>query len=186
MSEGRLYWEDRDSKYQPRDRHIPCVITIDPGVKGTGIAFWDEKKFLKGVPKLLHCEILSWSRTKEWKGRVEQIIWKFDTLVRYWRPSLGVIELPAFFGDAGGTMVAARGDLVKLTYCAGSLAGCLYAHKIAVRAITPMAWKGQLSKEQMERRMRRDFPVLFEGANPPKSHALDAVGLGLYAMGAMK
>ena len=81
-------------------------------------------------------------------------------------------------------MVAARGDLVKLSIFVGML--CYRARLLVgpenVFFVPVNQWKGQLSKELVELRIKkfyasRNFHAKFT------SHEWDAVGIGLHVLG---
>ena len=58
------------------------------------------------------------------------------------------IEYPAFFNSAGGTMVAKKGDLLKLTFLVGIIYTYVRRHQgIKVLLVPVNEWKGQLPKE---------------------------------------
>jgi hypothetical protein len=90
-----------------------------------------------------------------------------------------VIEYPAFMpGTAGGMMVAARGDLVKLTILVGYLSSAF--HWQGVQLIPVHKWKGQLPKRIVEQRITAVLrsPLV----KTLKKDEWDAVGIGLYCL----
>lgn len=80
-------------------------------------------------------------------------------------------------------MVARRGDLVKLVMVVGSIVGILSTGCYEIILIPVNRWKGQLPKDVVNKRVER-----FYGSNNCKgfkTHAWDAVGIGLYYKGEM-
>jgi len=86
-------------------------------------------------------------------------------------------------------------DIVKLAVTAGEQAGLLMANGIRVRYIEPRVWKGTLDKSVCCRRawsrLREDEAAVAEKWQPEeegevkdaKTHVLDAIGIGLHALG---
>lgn len=94
------------------------------------------------------------------------------------------IEWPSFFGSAIGHAAAARGDLVKLTFGAGFVCGELHSiFGCKTEPILVNDWKGQLPKDEVTRRIRSIIGVKKCRNLGIKTHAWDAVGIGLYAKG---
>lgn len=103
---------------------------------------------------------------------------------RSWALNAAYIEWPSFFASAVGHAAAARGDLVKLTFGAGFVCGQLRREfGCLIEPIPVNDWKGQLPKSVVIGRIRK---ILGKDACRKlgiKSHAWDAVGIGLYAKG---
>lgn len=87
-------------------------------------------------------------------------------------------------------------SIVKLAVSAGEMAGVLSANGIHVRYVEPRAWKGTLEAGACCRRVwsrlgatERALAAPFEPEPAPgsvkdsKTHTLDAIGLGLFAVG---
>lgn len=95
-------------------------------------------------------------------------------------PTLVVIEYPEVWSASAKSMASATsGDLLKLA----SLIGCLgltARREADVLFITPARWKGQLSKEAVERRIKQVAKLdrLYY-----RNHVCDAVGMGYAAQG---
>lgn len=144
------------------------IVTVDPGSNGTGYAIWNKEW------KLITWGIVM-SKSKEWDTKMRDIGRELRAIVIRYKVREGHIEEPKKFGGTTGNMVADRGDLVKLSIFVGYLDGYLGIKMNRVRIID---WKGTLPKEVIEKRVKRVFPKL-----DIKSHAVDAVGIGLYLRG---
>jgi len=144
-------------------------ITIDPGVNGTGYAIWDKRW------KLISYGIIR-GKSKNWEKRMVEISKRLKTLVGKCRVTTGYIEKPKKFQGVFGGMVADRGDLVKLSMFVGFCSGFLM---IPMETVEVIKWKGQLPKDIVEKRVKKLLPE----AEDAKSHAIDAIGIGLYLSG---
>lgn len=87
-------------------------------------------------------------------------------------------------------------DIVKLGVTVGEMAGVLAANGVSVRYVEPRAWKGTLDKDTCCRRawgrLRPDDerwvaekyrPETSGPVRGGKDHVLDAIGIGLWAIG---
>lgn len=99
-----------------------------------------------------------------------------------------VVEFPRLFGGAAGHMVAARGDLGKLYYMCGAIAGALAERvpQARVELVDVNHWKGTMPKEVCWRLVRKELlsrksPL----AQGKPSHDWDAIGLGMWALGGL-
>lgn len=162
-------------------------LSIDPGITGTGWALWNVGDDWHECRKPWSVGIwnppgkLAWEDRALWLGLE---LWKLNFVKE--RIDQVWIEYPAFFETAGGTMVARRGDLLKLTYCVGVLAGVMSHHGKKIYLIPVRSWKGQLPKEVVERRVRRLVGDHAMDGTRFRSHIYDAVGLGLFAKGCFR
>lgn len=102
-------------------------------------------------------------------------------------PSLVLVEMPRVYpvsrqkGDPN--------DLLALARVVGRLQENFLAHAAEVRLVEPRTWKGTLAKEAMTQRIRgRLYPeelavVASARAGRLEHNVVDAVGLGLHALG---
>lgn len=86
-------------------------------------------------------------------------------------------------------------DIVKLAVSAGEQAGVLMAHGVSVRYVEPRAWKGTIDKApccrrawgrlgEEERYVAAEYePEATGDIRGGKDHVLDAIGIGLFAIG---
>lgn len=173
-----------------RKKYGGVFLSIDPGAE-MGWATWS----MHGPLKLLHAgECMGEGST--WQDRAHSSVDKLTQSLLYVddRPGVIVIEWPAFWNNAFGQGVAARGDLLKLVYNVGLLAESFSSSVIPLPLLLPVGtWKGQMSKEVVKRRcMARinKYKLLLTSPNGEDrldgeltGHAWDAVGIGLYAQG---
>lgn len=152
------------------------TMTIDPGISGTGYALWSEKMIL------LDAGIFS-SRNKGWLEKAEDIASQLKVYMVGKKVTQAHIELPSFFQSSGGETVARRGDLVKLTLMAGLIHGTFKVLGCRVKYVSIANWKGQLPKNVVEKRVRKRVEEDTWNGLDIKSHAIDAVGIGLYVKG---
>lgn len=171
-------------------------MTVDPGIGGTGVALWDVEfdripnpSGLRDVwnitakgPEVRRVQ----HETYGWIEKVHYIVGRCAELAHEFSVQEAYCEFPAFHGgSAGGQMVAARGDLVKLTFFVGYWACEMMSLSIVPKMVTVQEWKGQLPKSVCHRRIRSILNGLGEGPDLDNmsTHVLDAVGIGLYVAG---
>ena len=70
-----------------------------------------------------------------------------------------------------------------MAYFAGCIGEWCAANSVEYKLVTPREWKGQTSKEVIERRITARLGV--EETSKIVAHALDAVGLGLWLKGVL-
>ena len=151
-----------------KTNRITFIITIDPGLTGTGYAIWDKKW------ELMRYGILN-PPPLSWENKAYAIAGKISELCGTYGVNEGAIEFPAFFQSAGGATVAASGALVKLTMLVGIICGTVDFKPILVEV---RDWKGQLPKDVIIKRIKRILPNC-----KAKSHDWDAIGIGLHLKG---
>lgn len=151
-----------------KEGRVCMQITIDPGTNGSGYAIWN-----KSWDLMTH-GVLS-SNGKTWDIKMHDIAKKLKMLVKEHGIKTAFIEEPRKFHGTFGNMVADRGDLVKLSIFVGYVSGYL---GIDVDRIPVIAWKGQLPKDVVIKRIKRILPNI-----KAKSHDWDAIGIGLYLKG---
>lgn len=150
-------------------------LTVDPGLNGTGWAHWRNQHLQEvGIINAASARGSVVDRSRDIGGRVAALaVERYAVVV--------ACEWPAFHGSVAGEMVAKRGDLVKLTFLVGVIAGM-----VAPKPFMPVEinrWKGQLPKTVV---LDRVCDILGEGTMEllgVRSHAVDAVGIGLHLLG---
>lgn len=156
------------------------LISVDPGVGGTGVARWLDSG------KLFDTHTLHASKEGEWLYRAFAIVRAFEIILESPAFEINevVLEGPVFMGGAGGHTVAASGDLCKLAMLAGMLARAAHREHPAANILlaAPADWKGQVSKEAAARRIRKIMGADFPNGRI-SNHAIDAVGIGLWRQG---
>jgi len=157
-------------------------ITVDPGIGGTGVAVWRAKDWEDEVPPI-HTRVLTPAAKLPWEEKVWRLCNMLEDLCEGsgYRVEAATFELAQFFGGAGGYMVAAKGDLVKLCIVTGALAAVTARLCVETGFVEVNAWKGQLSKEVVMRRIEARLGLA--ACDAFKTHAWDAVGIGLHMKG---
>jgi len=158
-------------------------MCIDPGIGGTGWAVFHNPD-LNGnsapVP-VVDSGVIRGSGAS-WIEKSAEIAGKFKDVLDENEPTSVVIEWPQTWAGSQTSVAATlRGDLLKLAHLCGMLYCDIVEHSYAeVSYITPGAWKGQLPKDVVIRRIQDVYP----GSSFP-NHAADAVGMGLSLQGAL-
>lgn len=164
---------------------LPNMLSIDPGLSGTGWAAWRGTKLLRaGVvyPPANPLESLTGSDTPDKAAAITQKLladMRFPSHVDPFQMTI-YIEMPQHMTSAKG-IAAQAGAVYKLAFFVGYLARAF--HPTDVRLVIPMEWKGQLPKDVVQRRIIRTLGVNTCTKLNIRSHAWDAVGLGLWANG---
>jgi Holliday junction resolvasome RuvABC endonuclease subunit len=158
------------------------VLTVDPGSRGTGWALWRtgswealEGPVLTGVcygnPKL------------DFSQSTRKIINKIAEALESKPLSEVYIEWPINFGNDRGEQAKDKGDINKLSFAIGAISQYAWEVKKAnVILVSVNRWKGQLPKRIVNARIEK----LLGDCSGFRSHAWDAVGLGLWAKGYFK
>jgi hypothetical protein len=79
-------------------------------------------------------------------------------------------------------IAASKGDTLKLAFLVGCYSIALRKRDIDVHLVIPQRWKGQLPKDVVISRVRRELGDELCQQMNIRSHAWDAVGLGLWAI----
>ena len=150
------------------------LLSVDPGVEGTGWAY-----FRNGIFKYAGT-ITPQGRDDQWVERMYSVANRFQSLVELY-PGLDyvVMECPAFHGGVAGMVVASSGSLVKLSLLTGALLNICRAKGFTPTLTKPAEWKGQLPKDVTKKRCEEILKTKLDGTD----HACDAIGIGLWALG---
>ncbi len=156
-------------------------LSIDPGITGTGLAFWREGEWSLRLPPCAISIITPPATMRSWEEKEEYVASKVAQVLLKNYVTHVYCELPEYFADAHGVMVAKEGNLAKLILVVGMFWEAARHRDIPFHPIPVAQWKGQLPKFVVEERIRRIIPTVV--ALQPQSHAWDAIGIGLYAKG---
>ncbi len=169
---------------------IDNVLFIDPGLGGTGWAFFERIDTYAGKGKQKTKGFLYESPANSGVyfgkgaalGKTREICAWFDGLCGSLDPALVVIEWPEFWVSSAKSHAAtAQGDLFKLVYLIGGMGEVIRKRGIGNPIlVTPRKWKGQLSKGIVVKRIASRM-----GYINMEDHEEDAVGMGLAAQGGM-
>jgi hypothetical protein len=157
------------------------LLSLDPGLGGTGWAYWEipfKQPAKVGVIKV--------TRKGEWYDRAQAVA---DEVERLLKSSTKVVsEFTEFHGAANKSMGWKTGDLQRLTFLCGVIAGRIHPHPFL--PVTTSGWKGQLPKQVAAERCKQIIGLnicnklgLPEIKSKSDTHAWDAVGIGLWALG---
>ena len=186
-------------------RSTDFLLSVDPGTE-LGWAWW-ERKYPQRPLQLMDFGVISSNiragegeNPDSWLSRMLNVAAEFRDLIIDLSqkvpagleadPAEIVMECPSFFESFGGQTTASSGSLVKLAMAAGAemaAINCIPPDRCFIRSlVTVNAWKGQMSKEAVQHRIRKVMNL----GNPKgdrcekfRSHVWDAVGIGLYWQG---
>ena len=150
------------------------LVSLDPGLRGSGVAWWAEDGTLLFVDYLRN-PVKKGDGPAAWMG--------YD-LVTPWddRPYYFISEVPQVY-RAG----ASKGDPDDLIQLAGVVG--VFAHKFRATThfgVKPRDWKGQVPKDVHHARLVKTLTpeemAMVERAAPPnlRHNVLDAIGIGRY------
>ena len=155
------------------------MLSIDPGLGGTGWAYWESRKHPTsvGIVRDTARDDLLTERCYELCGKLWKAIPQHDI------PTV-IIEMPQHMTNRAG-IAAQAGSVYKLAFLVGTIS--LYwrmgTSRATVHAIQPGEWKGQLPKDVVKRRIEQRLGRATCRRLNIRSHAYDAVGIGLWALG---
>ena len=164
--------------------HGCVVVTADPGLAGTG---WAVATLARSQVTVLPQKwgVLRQASGRGWVHRAGKITEQFGIVLDTYQPSVVVLEWVGVWpGSLKSTTASFRGDLLKLA----ALTGMLVRECSVKRGTTnievylPVAqdWKGQLSKDVVERRLKARH-----GLTGIPNHACDAVGMLMSIQGVL-
>lgn len=163
---------------------MKSILSIDPGLTGTGWAAWEppfRRPSAIGVIKIRNKD--------EWWIRCQQVADEIATMCD--RQSWVVAEFTEYHAAVTSSMGWKTGDLQRLTFLCGVIAGRVYPTRFT--PVTASGWKGQLPKDVAAARVQKLIGRkacrrlgLPEIQRRSDTHAWDAVGIGLWALGRFK
>ena len=168
------------------------AISVDIGVNELGWAVWDFTDtwgkpcapLSVGVIKASHASLEQAARHKKFELKVMSLMEQFYAEVADSHNTQHIIlEYPQQFGSARGQAAAAMGHTLQLAFAAGAHAEMAWVFGYTVELVTPSMWKGQLKKKLVEQRLRRAIGFKAQDGGQFRSHAWDAVGVGMFAKG---
>ena len=153
------------------------ILGIDPGLSGTGWAVLNDNNELVSHGVLnFRSDKLSFQKRAMQYGRAIRDIQNSNGI------QMAGIEYPAFFDSAGGTMVAKKGDLLKLTFLVGIIYSYLRRNPQTKVLLVPVhEWKGQLPKLVVIQRIKMHYGSRI--TRNLKSHDWDATGIAMHLGG---
>ena len=155
------------------------VLFLDPGLGGTGWAFFRKLREHNAIPPDSTGVIRGKGET--WVDRCLNVAEAVHELHIICGIDNLVMEFPeSWEGSAVSLASSKSGALGKLTFLCGCIGG-VFGKPGHVILMAPMRWKGQLPKDQVINRIKRRWPDLPH----IRDHEGDAIGMGLSAQGAI-
>lgn len=156
------------------------VISIDPGLSGTGWVVWDHAEPVNAGIWTPPRDLL-WYQAAQWLGQMLANVvpvHPYTTLV--------LIEMPEYQSSPTREMGWKTGSLQKLTFLVGWLSAISSMNFAMAIPVLVHEWKGQLPKPVVERRVQQTLGRDTCQRLGLRSHAYDAAGIGLYGLGRWK
>lgn len=164
------------------------LVAVDPGIRGSGVAvFSDGALFAAHYVK---------SPAQSDEDLLRQAAAMASAIRAAVLDAAGltlVVELPRIYSRGGGKTKGDPNDLRGLCLVAGGLAALFPGADI--RSVEPAEWKGQVPKGVMGKRVRGRLCAAEAGvlaraeaavAASLRHNAVDAVGIGLWALGRLE
>lgn len=165
------------------------IMAVDPGVN-VGWAVWKRQKLRLGIAPTATGVIDSPPQKRGRKtdditaycDKLRSVARAFDeALSNYPDTTVVFCEWPQYWSDSKmGQAAASEGNLVKLAFSVGWIAAVCDKYGAEFRPVEVNRWKGQLRKREVIRRIK-----ILLGKRTCKgirTHAWDAVGVGLWAL----
>ena len=164
------------------------VLSIDPGLMGTGVALWtNEGSALDWERIELPQNVWTYTpRGRTWQDRSQDCLMWLNYIYKVYNVIDTYCEWPQYFMGAIGHSATVRGDIHKLTYLIGGIAHlATYVHTGNMHLVPVVEWKGQLPKQVVINRIKQIYQKANLNINSIdiKSHGWDALGIGLYVKG---
>jgi hypothetical protein len=151
-------------------------------MSGLGWATWDQDEWDDLVAPVEFGTLYPTSN-EDWLQEVFSIVGKLQDRISWRRVKAVYCEEPVYFGSLRGDAAARGGSLVKLSVAVGAITQMCktQAPHADVELVAVRDWMGQLAEETMRKRITKRLGE--EATKKVKSHAWDAVGIGLYKKG---
>lgn len=162
---------------------MQSLLAIDPGLQGTGLALWQRGRLRATTVITVR------GRSEDWLTRCESIVKAVAVWTRENDDPLAdqrrvVCEMMEHHGSARSSMIWRSGDLQRTLVLVGMLARWGSANRKAlVELVPPSEWKGQLPKHIVEARICKRLGRERVQQLGIRTHAFDAVGIGMWALG---
>lgn len=173
------------------------LVSVDVGMNALGWAAWlyaNEREPVAptgaGVIKVPNAILKSTKLDEQWILRFEWLMDRFrvDVYDEY-KPRRLALEWPEFrASSAMGHAAASRGNLTQLAFAAGAHACMAWMARrdgagCKVILLPVSTWKGMLPKDVVTARIHAAIGKSASLTGEFSSHAIDAVGIGLFAQG---
>lgn len=149
------------------------IIAFDVGNNLAHAVFKDGKLLDSGTFTAQHSKFLT---TEEWfAAHIVNVLDVFEKH-KHHKDIVVIIEGAGMWGDSIKSGIAAKsGDSFRLAYLVGMLFTQSLHHTNQIAIVSPLEWKGNMSKEVTKAR------VQLAGYTAKTEHEYDAIGIGLSA-----
>lgn len=159
-------------KRQPKVK-FSRVLFVDPGFF-TGFTYWLPNNFFFGLLRIKNFLDINRRFNFGWDG--------FRDILEHYEPNLVYFEDVEFRANSLKSMTSAkRGDLLKLDRLLGGYMGECNRLHIDYKLIKAINWKGNLTDEQVSKRVK-----WLTGKTFLSQHITDSFGMSLSVMGIFK
>jgi len=154
-------------------------IAVDPGISGAGYVLMNKDMSYKFIVK---AGVLNADNSLSWEEKAVDIAEQLFAVAKSYGGCRNMYcEFPIIYNNPGGISIAVKGDILKLIYSVGVLAGVF--KDSLFKAIKVNIWKGQLPKKAVEKRIIQKLGAKTCTRLGLDSHSWDAVGIALYVRG---
>ena len=171
------------SSVQTRKK-VRVTLAIDPGLSGTGLALFVNREPVRVEVLYTNRQLAGldwWIRAGALAEAVGMWTTQYANPTRY--PVSVVCEFPMKMESRAG-LAAQKYGTHRLAFLVGALQMRLaQAHVQSFEPVLPISWKGQLPKSIVRDRIRGVLGKKETEILGVRSHAWDAVGIGLWKLG---
>ena len=169
-----------DEMFKSKSPHTwQGVCTVDPGLGGTGWAYWSELSLpVDAAVPPDDSDVIHPSKGPL-EERIADVAHDLMSVTRANNIYRFVVESPMLWpGSPKSQASAERGDLFKLAMVVGAIIGATPSYMDVV-LVPAHVWKGQMDKRAVHARIRRALGRKY------REHEADAVGIGLAIQGVL-
>lgn len=155
------------------------MITIDPGVRGAGIAVWSLNNLV------MACYVKPMRKDRGY-GLAEDLAYNVEMAVKDYSPKLIVCEFPRFYGSTH--QKGDPNDLIDVAVAGAAISTRLDSLISYIESVSPSDWKGNVPKQKMLVRIwkkltEEERAVVQKTNKSDREDILDAIGIGLWKLG---
>lgn len=162
-----------------------CIFSVDPGLQGTGIAFFPSSRV--ACPQWT--SVIPRANKGDWIARARTMTLEVKALLasevcagKNYGRAVFVCEMMEMHQSARAQMMWKSGDFQHTLVFIGMMCHAVRKMVHEIKLVKPSEWKGQLPKPVAERRIRKIIGEEVAAELGIRSHAWDAVGIGLWQM----
>lgn len=161
-----------------RDYKTGRLVTLDPGLRGCGVATFFNGELVRG------CYVKN--PEKKLRGPVAHSKMALAAAPSVWPVDFVIVEFPQVYPGAPSVDL---NDLLDVAGVASALISRFegYPCPVDCRYVLPREWKGNIQKDIMTQRIKNSLGVgelnCIEWVGAKDHNTLDAAGIGLWALG---